>query len=126
MKTKKQIEEEDEEFHKLYEEFLINRDKKIWDRMFQLVYETCESVIKKKCIGLTVPDFDGKVLETAMDVMKRLAKEIKQNKINLPKKLATLVYSYSLWALYNPANKFFERQISYEEYVSNNGDQDFD
>lgn len=122
MKSKEDIKREDEEFHKVLELWVFNDDKEAYSRLWTLVTEATTSVIKKRVTGLKVADFEEKVLDSVLDVMKKVQKLKNAKSVDVPRKLATFVFPYTSWPLYKPSTVFYEKAISLDSYLENKGD----
>ena len=63
------------------------------------------------------PDLEIKATEAACNCMRRVNKEAQQHIYNLPKKVATLVWSYTSYPLYNPQTQIEEACCSYDQVI---------
>lgn len=84
--------------------------------MWNYVYNACCNIAKSKLHNVNCPDFDGKVLDATMDVMKKIKKGDK------PQKLSSYVYFYVIGRLYNKNTAFNEKAASLDELEENEGD----
>lgn len=84
--------------------------------MWNYVYNACCNIAKSKLHNVVCPDFDGKVLDATMDVMKKIKNGEK------PEKLSSFCYFYVIGRLYNRNVKLNERAASLEELQEKDGD----
>ena len=92
--------------------------QKQWNRMWLDVNEACSNLIKNKAKGLVIPDFDGKVTDSVLLVMNKLANGTR------PKRLSSFCYLYCIGVIYNRKLQKEERNISLESWIEYNWDED--
>lgn len=115
----------DEEFRDLCLRYKDDKDSAIWDRMWELVYQACGSMVKTLLRGVKVRDLDELILDATLGSMNKIKKEFDKNgEFVLKYKLVTFVRSYCLYPVYKPSRKFNDHVISLDTYLENHPEED--
>lgn len=109
--SKQEIQQQEIDFQKHLLEYRETGSTEAWHKMWPLVQSAVSNIMKSKLKGVTVEDFEGKVIEATMKVMSK----IKEKGTN-PEKLSSFVYFPIIEVLYNKKQVFADQCISLEEY----------
>ena len=114
----------DSEFRALCIRYGYDRDQATWNRMWALVTQACDSMVKTLLKGVKVKDLDELILDAAIGAMNKIRKEYDQNgEFVLKYKLVTFVRSYCLYPVYKPSRKFNDRVLSLDTYLDNHPEE---
>lgn len=87
--------------------------------MWRLVQSCCSNIAKSKLKGVVCPDFDGKVTDATIVVMKKIKLGAK------PEKLSSFCYFPVIGIIYNKKLQNEERTLSFEGLYEDQGDATF-
>lgn len=105
------------EFYRDQKEWLSNRNKQAWDRMFHHIHFAVYTAMKARMRtlsrkGVVRDDLDDLVMDATANIMERYTKP---KGYEIRYLLTTADYA-ALGALHNPKQKFWDSQISLEAY----------
>ena len=112
MLTKDQIKQQESDFQMYLTEYRDTGSTEAWHRMWPLVQSAVSNIMKSKLKGITVEDFDGKVIEATLKVMTKI-----RDKNMDPQKLSSFVYFPVIEVLYNKKQQFNDKCYSLDAYT---------